>query len=575
MLMAEPAMRAIPTTKIPTGITGFDAMTGGGLPSGRVCATIGAAGTGKTVFAMQVLVNRLRETDGVGVFVSFEQSLDGLIADLSSFDWDAMSLVESGKLILMDGRPHADILISGTFDIVGLLATVEGASPSGAPTIAVFDGIDALLTMLASPSAQRGELLRLQDHLSRLGSAVILTVKAGPALNTGFEEIAVFMADCVIELARETEDGVSNRSIRIQKYRSSGHAQNWVPFVMTKQGIEVQVFGATAQPIPISNERLSMGIARLDEMLSGGVFRGSSTLLSGSPGTSKTTLGTRFIETVCKRGERALCICFDEAPEEVVRNVASVATDLGPHIASGLLRMHVVPDRSAGPNELVYEIIAQLKLHRAQHLLVDPISVFSTTQNSQTAMGLMVQFCKREGITVILTSLLDRSAIDTESSRSYVSTLCDTWIHLSYVVQGGERNRALTLVKSRGTAHSNQVGELLLGSDGITIADVYTEDGVVLMGSLRWQRERANQKALHAAEEAARHHYREIERSADDLSLRIAALGSELEGRQQEMAILRGRAVEIERLETERRDTMSRLRSPVDVPLAHDDDGSS
>lgn len=310
-------------------------------------------------------------------------------------------------------------------------------------------------------------------------------------------------------------------------------------------------------------------------MLGGGLFRGSSTLLSGAPGTSKTTIGTRFIEATCQRGERALCICFDESPEEVVRNVASVGTELSIHLSSGLLRMHVVSARSMGPNEIVHEILTQLQDHQAQHLLIDPISVFSTSHASQLAMELMAQFCKHKGITVILTSLLDKGAGETESSRSYISSLCDTWIHLSYLLQGGERNRALTLIKSRGTAHSNQVGELLLDHEGITIADAYTEDGIVLMGSLRWQKERANQNAVRIAEDEALNHYKEAEQSADDLSRNITELGLQLEDKRKEMAVLRGRAQEIDRLEVERRDTMSKLRSPIDSSLGLDKNGIS
>lgn len=252
--MTDTMMSAKPTKKTSTGIVGFDVMSAGGLPCGRISVVAGDAGTGKTVFAMQALVNRLRETDSIGIFVSFEQSPDGVIADLSSFEWGARSLVDSGRLIIIDGRPKADVLISGTFDLSGLLATIEGASSSGAPVIAVFDGIDALLVMLASSSAQRVELLRLQDHISRLGATVILTVKSSFTINGGFEEMAIFMADCVIEMLLDISDNISNRSIRIKKYRSSGHTQNRIPLVITKQGIEVQMLSPVLQPIPIFNE---------------------------------------------------------------------------------------------------------------------------------------------------------------------------------------------------------------------------------------------------------------------------------------------------------------------------------
>lgn len=552
--------------KIQTGIPGFDRMTGGGLPRGRVSAVIGTAGAGKTVFAMQTLVNIVRATGGVGVFVSFEQTMRGVIGDLSSFGWDAMPLIDSGRLLVIDGRPHADVLHSGAFDLIGLLAMVEGAASPGAPVCVVFDGIDTLLSLLGSPMAQRAELLRLQEHVHTLDATMLLTIKAVSSMGQGFEEVALYMADCVVELNRDAQWDMPSRSIRIQKYRSSNHAQSRVPFVMTAQGIEVESADADARTAPVSSERLSVGVERLDAMLRGGVFRGSSTLLSGAPGTAKTTLGTRFIDAVCQRAERALCICFDESPLEIVRNVASVGTLLAPHMASGLLQMHALADHAAGADELVHEIMVHIRRHRPRHLMVDPVSVFANSPGSRSAVQRLVRFCKREGITVVLTSLLERSAGESESSRSYVSSLCDNWIHLSYVVHGGERNRALTVVKSRGTAHSNQVGELLLDDEGITLADVYAEDGAVLMGSLRWQKERANQQAMQDARNAADDAYRDTERSVEDLTRRLTDLNDELAGKQQELVRLRGRAADVAAQETSRREQVAQLRRPAGLP---------
>ncbi|MBB3930926.1 circadian clock protein KaiC [Kaistia hirudinis] len=558
--MAE-TIGSIRPDKIPTGIAGFDVMSAGGLPLGRVTAVIGAAGTGKTVFAMQAMLNMIRQTGRTGLFISFEQSPRSALSDMNSFDWDVQRLVDAGQLLFVDGRPDPDMMISGGFDIGGLLSAIEGAGDSGAPPFVVLDGIDALLTILDSHSAQRGELVRLQSYVESHPGTVIVTVKASPLRGAGFEEMALYMADCVVELSRDAEDGFSTRGVAIQKYRSSAHAQGRVAFVMTASGIVVDATNPEPPAIPVSTERLPTGIARLDTMLGGGLFRGSSTLLSGAPGTAKTTLGTRFLAAVCERGERALGISFDEAPKEIVRNVASVCTDLSAHLASGLLRIHGMADRSAGPDEFVHEILDQIRRHAPRHVMIDPISIFTASPSSQSAVRRLTQFCKREGITVVLTSLLERNATEAESSRSYVSTLCDNWIHLSYVVNNGERNRALTIVKSRGTAHSNQVGELLLDSRGITIADAYVEDGAVLMGSLRWQKERANHLAAEAAEFAAAERARLLRRSIEETERRIADLSHELAEKQSEFAVFVGRSKEIGRQEEERREELSQLRS--------------
>jgi circadian clock protein KaiC len=295
-------------------------------------------------------------------------------------------------------------------------------------------------------------------------------------------------------------------------------------------------------------------------MLAGGYFRGSSTLFSGAPGTAKTTLGMHFLSSMCTRGEKALFVGFDESSGEAIRNMRSIGIDLAPHVQSGRLRMHRVINRAAGPDEVSYEITSLIEREQPQNLLIDPISIFSTSLRSQNAVYRIIQLCKRRGITVILTSLLDTGVGELEATRSHISALCDNWIHLSYVVSGGERNRALTIIKARGTPHSNQVAELVLGAGGISVADAYTEDGAVLMGSLRWQRERANQEATHEAQEIAAGHFREAERAADEIARQIAGLTGDLEDKRREMESLRRKASNIQHAEDERRSAMARRR---------------
>lgn len=548
------------TEKIATGIPGFDQMTAGGLPRGRITAIIGTTGAGKTVFAMQAMLSLVGASKAPGVFVSFEQAPETVVSDFASFGWDATALVEAGKLHIVDARPAVDMVLSGAFDLDGLLAAV-GSLSGGAPlSCVVFDGIDALLGLLPTPAAQRQELLRIQDRGARLAATTLLTVKAGFSVNSSFEDLALYMADCVIELSRDTEDGVSNRSIRIQKYRGSSHVLSRQPFLLTAQGFEVEGFDSRPLVYPAMGERLSTGLPRLDSMLGGGFFRGSSTLLSGAPGTAKTTIGALFLSAMCARGEPALLVGFDETPQETLRNMASVGIDLAPHVASGRLHIHRIANRSAGPDEISYEITSLIEKLGPRHLLIDPISVFSLTPRAQNAVYRISQLCKRHGITILFTSLLDRASGELEATRSHISALSDTWIHLSYVISGGERNRALTIVKSRGTAHSNQVAELVLSSAGLSIADVYTEDGAVLMGSLRWQRERANNAALRKAAEEATEHYRQVEHSADEIGARITTLTHELDGKRRELERLRNEAVLVAQEEGERRNEMTRLR---------------
>lgn len=559
-------------TKTPTGIDGFDRMTGGGLPAGRISAVIGATGAGKTVFAVQTLRHMLKREGHCGVLVSFEQSPEAIISDFSSFEWGISDLVASGRLLILDGRPDPDALFSGAFDIAGLLAGIEAIGADKPLTGIVFDGMDALLSLIRDPARQRQELLRLQTLADRLRTTALLTLKAKSGEEGTFEELALYMADCVVELIREMDEHIASRSIRVQKYRGSAHALGRQPFLLTEHGLVVEGPHSEDMSSPQAfGERLPTGLERLDGMLAGGFYRASTTLLSGAPGTAKTTLGSLFLSSMCERGETALFVGFDEASDEAVRNMKSVGIDLDRHVESGRLHMRRMVSYAAGPDEIGHEIAKLIETHKPDHLLIDPISVFSSSSRSQDAVRRIILLCKRRGITVIMTSLLDRGVGEIESTRSHISSICDTWIHLSYVVNGGERNRGLTIIKARGTAHSNQVGELVLSNSGVSIADVYTEDGAVLMGSLRWQRERANLEETRRAAEAAAGHYRDVELAAEDLARRIAGLNVELEDKHREMELMRVEKNEVTRLEVERRAHVLRMRggkvdaSPVEM----------
>jgi circadian clock protein KaiC len=543
--------------KIATGIPGIDEMTGGGLPQGRASVVLGSAGTGKTVLAMQTLIHWIEVTRRAGAFVSFEQPADSILADMASFGWNIPDLVETGRLLIVDGRPDPDAVRSGQFDILGLILAIRGGVESNGVSCAVFDGIDAMLTSLSSANDQRGELMRLQECMLDLDLSAIITVKESRPENASFEDLAVYASDCVIELKRVSENDISSRSLQIKKYRSSAHTENWTPYLITANGIEVELTDAHPDRIPVSVERISTGIPRLDTMLGGGLLRGSTTLLSGTPGTSKTTLGTLILATACERGERCLCICFDEAAEEIVRNVASVGTHLEGYLDRDLLRMHGMVAHSAGPDAIGNAVLSYLRDFDPHYLMIDPVSVFSNSQNSQNAIKRIVQSCKRRCITVLLTSLIHGARGELESSQSQVSAICDNWLHLSYVVNSGERNRALTIVKSRGTGHSNQVAELILTDSGITVADIYAEDGNVLMGSLRWQKEKANERARAEARELNAIEYRDKINSVEDIAARIKALNTELE---------RFRMEESELFQTGKRHELSEIRLGMGSP---------
>lgn len=519
--------------KSPTGIAGFDELTGGGLPQSRITVVLGSAGAGKTVFSLQTLVNAAARGEP-GIFVAFEEDTRRIRENADSFGWNLKEL-EQEQLLFVDAYVSPTNTISGDFDLGGVLAQVAAQVEQIGARRVVFDGIDVLLALLDGPGAARRELFRLFEWLSERDLTCILTAKAeGPdPLASPQYGYLPFMADCVILLQHTLRERVSVRGIRVVKYRGSGFSENEFPVVITGQGMEVATYGRVDLVHPVSSERVSSGVPALDDMLDGGYFRGSSILLTGAPGVAKTTLSSSFAHATCARGERVLFLSFDEPAAQIVRNLRSVGLDLGHWMDEGLLDIWSLRSEARGVEEHLIEIRKRVLAFRPSALVVDPLSALAKSGGEVAAVDgslRLLDFAKSQGITVLCTTLQEGSDPLAEQSSLQISTIADTWFHLSYHVRGGERNRALTVVKSRGMAHSNQVREMILTRHGITLADVYSAGGDVLMGTARWEKEDEERRLAIQAEADAEERRLELDRAEAELRLRMAALDRELAG---------------------------------------------
>ncbi len=475
-----------------TGIEGFDSLSHGGLPRNRTTLLFGGPGAGKTVFALQCLVNAARHHHASGIFVAFEEKSDQIIANSAGFDWGLDTLSEK-QIFFFDARLSPVVVKAGDFDLAGMLAMLAAKKEEIGAQWIVFDGLDVLLTRLQNPAAEVDEIYRIRDWLSDSGLTAIVTAKTEDRphepVQYGFMQ---FMADCVVRLGRRQEDRVTSQLIQMMKYRGSGFAAAEFPVTFGPSGIEVAAAESQEAPTRASTQRISLGFSDLDSLLGGGVYRGSSTLISGLPGTAKTTLAGKFLEAACARGERALFVSYDEGAGQIVRNLASVGIELKKHVDSGLLLMFSARTEATSPEELFSRLKSLIGDHQPRCVVIDPLSAIARAGSPMTARSVASRFVhvvKDAGITLLVTALSEADNPVTESTNLQISTIADTWIHLSYLVSRGERNRALTIVKSRGTAHSNQVRELVLSNTGPSLTDVYAVGGEVLMGTRRWEKE--------------------------------------------------------------------------------------
>lgn len=534
------------SAKAPTGIAGFDEITGGGLPRGRTSLLVGGPGSGKTILGLQFLVHGAQNCREPGIFVAFEESSPRIVANAESFGWNLADL-QKKKLYFVDAQPMSDLVQSGEFDLCGLLAALEAQTRIMGARRIVFDALDVVLALLPDQATQRREIYRLHEWLLARELTGIITLKAGGDDRNSVSQqpfsFMQFMVDCAVMLNHSVVLGVSQRSLRVQKYRGSGFDENESAFLIGSSGFEVAVAHTLSRvDVKVSNERVASGIERLDTMLGGGYYRGASILITGFSGTAKTTLSGAFAEAACQRGERTMFVCFDTNSTEVIRNLRSVGIRLDRYVKNGCLRMISARAITGSAETYLVRIKALAKEHGARCVVIDPVSAWSKSGNdlsTQSVADRLIDWSKGEGTTLVCTSLLDEMSGQGEGgSQLQISALVDTWIHLNYLIQAGERNRGLSIVKSRGTTHSNQVRELILSDAGVTLADTYTAGGEVLMGTLRWEKERAERVVHEAAEVAAKLKSVKLDAEEAELVVRVKSLQTELAAKQVEKALL-------------------------------------
>jgi len=562
--------------KSPTGIQGLDEITGGGLPRGRPTLVCGGAGCGKTLFAVEFLVRGATKFGEPGVFMAFEETAAELKSNVASLGFDLASLIRRKKLVLDHVYlERSEIQETGEYDLEGLFVRLNHAIDSIGAKRVVLDTLEALFAGLPNEAILRAELRRLFRWLKDKGVTAVITTERGREQLTrhGLEE---YVSDCVILLDHRVNDQIATRHLRVVKYRGALHGTNEFPFLIGDEGFSVLPITSLGLNHKVSNERISTGIPRLDTMLGGrGFFRGSSILLTGTPGTGKTITAACFADAAARRGERVLFFSFEESPNQIIRNMLSIGLRLEPLVKSGLLRFHSARPTLYGLEMHLATMFKEIAAFRPQVVIMDPITslmVAGTDHETKGMVTRLIDYLKDGQVTSLFTSLT-HGGHALQQSEIAMSSLMDSWLLLQDFEGNGERNRVLYVIKARGMAHSNQVREFLISNRGIDLVDAYIGPSGVLTGASRVaQTAREKAEVLAGRQEAARRK-RELERKRATLEQQIAGLRSDYETEALELRRVDEQVGSQTQVLTAERTELARLRQ-ADAPVVSKSKGS-
>ena len=470
--MTDTSVTRIPLEKAPTGISGLDEITGGGLPAGRPTLVAGGPGSGKTLLGISFLVNGAVRFGEPGVLMTFEENADELAADVRSLGFDLPDLIAAGKLVV--DYVHVDrseIEETGEYDLEGLFVRLDHAVKSIGAKRILLDTIESLFGGLPNEAILRAELRRLFRWLRDRQLTAVITAERGDDTITryGLEE---YITDAVIQLDHRVLDQISTRRIRVVKYRGSHHGTNEYPFLIDSDGLSVLPVTSLGLRHEASSERVSSGLDAVDEMLGGqGFYRGSTVLLSGTAGTGKTTLAAHFAHAVAERDERCLYFLFEESPQQMLRNMRAAGIDLQPAVDRGRLQFHADRPNRFGLETHLVQMHRAVEQYNPDTVVVDPITnllAVGTQFDVRAMLTRLIDFLKQRNITALFTSLTSAGP-ELEVTETMISSLMDVWILTTAEAVERRRQRWLYVLKARGIAHSDEIRQFRFSDRGISL----------------------------------------------------------------------------------------------------------
>ena len=458
--------------KIPTGVPGLDRLSQGGLPAGRSVLVVGKAGTGKTILALQIAVSFVRQ--GVPtILLAVEESPADIVETGDALGFDVSGAVASGGLRLSDATRPMDgpLVVSGEYDLSGLVHRVEALVKSTGARAIVVDSVSALFSPRPPQEVVRSLFFQLVFAFRKLDlTAVILAEAAsgeGTLTTLGVED---YVCDMVIVLRNIVDGERRRRTIEINKYRRSGHQKGEYPFTITAKGISIFPLDVRTGPQTADAARYSSGFPGLDTMIMGGLFRDSMVIVRGPTGSGKTMLAGLYARAGAARGERVIYYGFEEPRSILLGNYETIGMSMDEFVRAGNLRVDCRYPEALGLEDLLVSIRSGIEEFDPALVVLDSISSIEHSASEKGFRQFMIglaSLLREHSKGALFTQTVTGGGA--EQTAPYLSTIADAILALDYNARGYELERTLRVLKMRGSAHETHPYRLSIQAGGLRV----------------------------------------------------------------------------------------------------------
>lgn len=471
--------------RISTGVSGLDELLGGGLTADRLYLLEGTPGTGKTTLSLQFLLDAAARGER-GLYVTLSETADELRAAAATHGWSlaGIELYELVSELGLDPDSEQSVLHPSEVELGETVKEVIARVEALAPARVVFDSLSELRLLAQSPLRYRRQILALKQFFARRACTVLMlddrTSEAG-------DQQLHSIAHGVISLEQmPREFGAERRRLRVVKMRGIKFRGGYHDFVLDTGGLRVfPRLVAAEHHTAFDPTAATTGSTELDLLLGGGLVPGTNTLLMGPSGVGKTTTGVRCMLTALERGETATYFLFDEGIATLLARSAMLNMDLAPHIASGRLSITRIDPAELAPGEFASAVRLAVEERGSTFVAIDSLNAYLHAMPGEEYLLLqmheLLSYLNHQGVTTLLV-LGQHGTIGEVRSTVDLSYLSDCIMLFRFFEAKGAIRSAISVVKSRVSAHERTIRELKLTARGLQVGEALTDFQGILSG---------------------------------------------------------------------------------------------